>query len=386
MSRTTLLHAAATTALLTATAVACAPARRPLAPHALHAARRPAVPQVTLDEDRSDNPFPEWITADWADTNRSTRAQLVAYAKSANAWTQRCKRGFAALDKQAGNIDARVEHELAAIPRSGSPYDAFDAFRAVEAHFVHARDRMVHDRHLGVWEERFLLQPIEHRIRVGLLEWENRFSPLLMSAAGTIPLGIGMPVAMGAQPGGNREALYCRHARDRGTSSAPSFFAPSGIRGLVRRPFEATAPPNRAIRRAPSPTESPWSVEGVVKSVSKASQTTRVTFEYSWKMFHRRPPCHIERCTGIDCGMVPGGRMRRICREVEVTSRVRFVALFSSLPRGLVLRAGDRVSFFAAEQFRLTPPYQRRFHAIILQWVERPHGKRAQFLFSLGPD
>ncbi len=384
--------ARASTMLVSVVAVACAPpARHAVAQRPAHAVAPPrvAAPEAALDEDRPDNPYPEWITADWAETGRPTRATLVAYAKRANAWTAQCRKGFADLEHDAATIDANVEREIATIPQSGSPYDAFAAFRVVETHFTLARDRIQKARGLDGWEASFFLQPIEHRIQVALLEWEGRSSPLLVSAAGTTPLGVSMPVATTAAPGIDREALYCRHARDRGTRAAPAFFPPTDILSLVRRPFEATptttASGPAATRAPPSPAQSAYFVEGVVRSVSNAAPGTRVTFEHSWKMLEQRPPCHVERCKGIDCGMGPGGPMRRICREVTVSRRVRFVALFSSLPRGLELRPGDAVSFQAAEEFELTPPYRKLFHAVVLQWVDRPKGD-PQRVFSLGPD
>ncbi len=325
------------------------------------------------------NPAPAWIVADWASADAATRARLVDYAARAGAWSGACRADFAARDSEAVVLRVHADDAIASVPAGASPYDAFDAFRAIEVDFRRARDASERAHSLGSWEASFFFQPVEAHIHEALREWERRASPRLAGSAGTVPLGLSMPVATTASSG-SREARYCGYARDHGTAGTERFQVPAELRGLVRAPYDATS--NTPVAPVVRPSDLGAStIDGVVRSVTATADGWHVALERSWTTMEQRPPCHVETCRGIDCGMVPGGARRTVCRDVAVAHRARFDALFATLPRGLTLGPGDLLSFFVEEPFdgASTPP--AHVHAVVLEWAERGSSR----LYSLGP-
>lgn len=361
-----------------ASVAACAAAKTPVAA----AVVPPAKPKPVLDEDRPDNPAPEWISADWASTDRDTRVRVLAYARDATAWTTQCKQDHAALATKARDMWTDVDAELSAIPANASPYDAFPAFNAVRAHFVRSRDAIVKDQALGGWEAAFFFQPIEAHLFDALLAWERARDPLLVSAVSTKVFGNGMPVATPPGSGIDDEARFCRHSRDLGTRVAARFFVPVDLRKLVRPPFEGTDPavpaPPSAIPAGPMA----YDVEGIVQSASTTAAGTVVHFVHEWTFLEQRPPCHPAACKTLDCNM---GGPRTVCQDVPVHTRLAFDATFTTLPPGFAFRAGDAVWFHAAEEQTVVPPFHTHFHGVVLDWVDRKTGTKTDRVFSLGP-
>lgn len=337
----------------------------------------PAPSAPVLDEDRLENPAPEWILADWANTDRTTRVRLLAYARDATRWTTQCKQGHAALAATAKRMSAELDAETSAIPATASPYDAFPAFRAARAHFVQSRDGIVKDQALGGWEAAFFFQPVEARLVDALLAWERARDPLLVSAVSTKIFGNGMPVATPPGSGVDDEARFCRHSRDLGTRVAAPFAIPIDLRKLVRPPFEGTDPaPTPAAPMPPNPMA--YDVEGIVQSATTTSTGTVVRFVHEWTFIEQRAPCHPAKCTGIDCGM---GGPRTVCTDVPVHSKLAFDATFATLPPGFAFRAGDAVWFHAAEEQTVVAPFHTHYRGIVIDWVDR----KTERVFSLGP-
>jgi hypothetical protein len=331
-------------------------------------------------EDRPDNPSKEWIVGDWTTASRPTRVKLVQYVHDADTWTARCKAGYADLANAAGAIESEVKRRLAAIPSAGSPYDAFDAFRAVHVDALSAGERLQRERSLAGWEVAFFVGPIDESIKEALVDWERRSSPYLSSAASTKPLGgARIPTATVDDPT-DREGSFCSHSRDHGTVMAPVFTVPAELRDLVRRPFERVRPV-APIVRAPPADPPAYPVTGVVRSVSSSSAGTLVGLEWTSQMMKQVPPCHVVECTGIDCGMVPGGRKQTVCTNVSVTVTAAFDALFAELPRGLTLQRGDTMELIARESQTFAPPLVTHYHPVVLSTVDRGGAR----VFSLVP-
>ena len=91
--------------------------------------------------------------------------------------------------------------------------------------------------------------------------------------------------------------------------------------------------------------QAPARESGTVAQIRKQGTEWLVTRRDWTTLLELVPPCHVEKCHGIDCCMGPGGCSRNVCTEkrTQQFSDHAFVLHFEALP--VALKVGDFVDF-----------------------------------------